>query len=181
MVRAFNEGLPLDEFIRWQVAGDLMPDPTLEQMIATGFVRIDPTTSEEATHSRRIQTKDNFDRTEAIGTVLLGMTLTCARCHSHKYDPITQTEYYQLLAFFNSTAEPPLISNALCLWADRYFRRSGLVRMGTTRARSRQLLGPVVATADGNAEIVEYARGGWLNRWTMAIVTDRRRCRRAGG
>lgn len=112
VVRSFNENLPLDQFIQWQVAGDLLPNPSLEQMVATGFVRMNPTTAEGGAIPDEFQAKNNFDRTEAFGTVLLGMTLTCARCHTHKYDPITQTEYYQLLAFFNSTAEPPLDSNA---------------------------------------------------------------------
>jgi hypothetical protein len=112
VVRAFNENLPLDDFIRWQLAGDLMEDPSLEQQIATGFVRMNPTTSEGGVIPAEFQAKNNFDRTETLGTVLLGMTLTCARCHTHKYDPITQTEYYRLLAFFNSTAERPLDGNA---------------------------------------------------------------------
>ena len=112
VVRAFNDNLPLDDFIRWQVAGDLLLEPTLEQQIATGFVRLNPTTSEGGVIPDEFQAKNNFDRTETLGTALLGMTLTCARCHTHKYDPVTQTEYYQLLAFFNSTAEPPLDRNA---------------------------------------------------------------------
>jgi hypothetical protein len=112
VVRAFNENLPLDTFITWQLAGDLLPEPTLEQQIATGFVRLNPTTSEGGVIPEEFQAKNNFDRTETLGTALLGMTLTCARCHTHKYDPVTHTEYYQLLAFFNSTAEPPLDRNA---------------------------------------------------------------------
>ena len=111
VVRAFNDNLPLDEFIRWQLAGDLLPNPNTQQLVATGFVRMNPTTSEGGVIPAEFQAKNSFDRTENLGTVLLGMTLTCARCHTHKYDPITQTEYYQLLAFFNSTAEPPLDGN----------------------------------------------------------------------
>ena len=111
VVRAFNDNLPLDEFITWQLAGDLLPDPTLEQQVATGFVRMNPTTAEGGAIPEEFQAKNNFDRTETLGTVLLGMTLTCARCHTHKYDPITQTEYYSLLAFFNSTAEGPMDGN----------------------------------------------------------------------
>lgn len=112
VVRAFNGNLPLDAFLTWQVAGDLLPDPTLDQQVATGFVRLNPTTSEGGVIPDEFQAKNSFDRTETLGTALLGMTLTCARCHTHKYDPITQTEYYKLLAFFNSTAEPPLDRNA---------------------------------------------------------------------
>lgn len=112
VVRAFNANLPLDDFITWQLAGDLLPEPTLEQQLATGFVRLNPTTSEGGAIPDEFQAKNSFDRTETLGTVLLGMTLTCARCHTHKYDPVTHTEYYELLAFFNSTAEPPMDRNA---------------------------------------------------------------------
>ncbi len=111
VVRAMNQNLPLDEFITWQLAGDLLPSPTLEQKVATGFVRMNPTTSEGGAIPAEFQAKNNFDRTETLGTVLLGMSLTCARCHTHKFDPVPQTEYYRLLAFFNSTAEPAMDGN----------------------------------------------------------------------
>jgi hypothetical protein len=111
VVRAFNDNLPLDDFITWQLAGDLLSNPTLSQQIATGFVRMNPSTSEGGAIPAEFQAKNNFDRTENLGTVLLGMTLTCARCHTHKYDPITHQEYFSLLAFFNSTADKPLDGN----------------------------------------------------------------------
>lgn len=111
VVRAFNQNLPLDEFITWQLAGDLLPNPTIDQHIATGFVRMNPSTAEGGAIPAEFQAKNNFDRTETLGTVLLGMTFTCARCHTHKYDPITQTEYYKLFSFFNSTSESPMDGN----------------------------------------------------------------------
>ena len=107
-----NENLPFDEFITWQLAGDLLPEPSLAQLVATGFVRMNPSTAEGGAIPAEFQAKNNFDRTETLGTVLLGMTLTCSRCHTHKYDPITQTEYYQLMAFFNSTAESAMDGNS---------------------------------------------------------------------
>ena len=111
VVQAFNQNLPFDDFITWQLAGDLLPNPTLAQKVATGFIRMNPSTSEGGAIPDEFQAKNNFDRTETIGTVLLGMSFTCARCHTHKYDPILHTEYYQLLAFFNSTAESPMDGN----------------------------------------------------------------------
>ena len=111
VVRAFNQNLPLNDFLTWQLAGDLLPEPTLEQRVATGFVRMNPTTGEGGAINEEFQAKNNFDRTENFGTVLLGLTLNCARCHTHKYDPISQKEYYQLFAFFNNTAEPALDRN----------------------------------------------------------------------
>lgn len=111
VVRAFNENLPINDFITWQLAGDLLPNPTITQKIATGYVRMNPTTSEGGAIPDEFQAKNNFDRTETFGTVMLGMTMSCARCHTHKYDPITHKEYFSLLAFFNSTAENPLDGN----------------------------------------------------------------------
>ncbi|MFT6572006.1 MAG: hypothetical protein ACJA16_000179 [Akkermansiaceae bacterium] len=111
VVRAFNENLPLDDFITWQLAGDLLPNPTTTQKIATGFVRMNPTTSEGGAIAAEFQAKNTFDRTETFGTVMLGMTLTCCRCHTHKYDPITHDEYFSLFAFFNNTADQPMDGN----------------------------------------------------------------------
>ena len=111
VVRALNQNLPIDQFITWQLAGDLLNDPTLEQRVATGYVRLNPSTGEGGAIPAEFQMKNNFDRVETLGTVFLGISLTCARCHTHKYDPIPQTEYYRLLAFFNSTAEPSMDGN----------------------------------------------------------------------
>jgi len=112
VVRAMNSNLPIDDFITWQLAGDLLDQPTLEQRVATGFVRLNPTTGEGGAIPEEFQMKNNFDRVETLGTVFLGMSLTCARCHTHKYDPIEQTEYYRLMSFFNNTAEPSMDRNA---------------------------------------------------------------------
>jgi len=111
VVHALNGNLPLDDFIAWQIAGDLLPNSTLEQRVATGFVRMNPTTGEGGAIPEEFQAKNNFDRVETLGTVFLGMSLTCARCHTHKYDPIPQAEYYRLLAYFNSTAEHSMDGN----------------------------------------------------------------------
>ena len=111
VVRALNHNQPLDEFLTWQLAGDLLPKPTLAQRVATGFVRMNPSTAEGGAIPAEFQAKNNFDRVETLGTALLGMSLTCARCHTHKFDPIPQVEYYRMLAFFNSTAEPSMDGN----------------------------------------------------------------------
>ncbi len=111
VVRAFNRNQRLDEFLTWQLAGDLLSKPTLAQQVATGFVRMNPTTAEGGAIPAEFQAKNNFDRVETLGTALLGMSLTCARCHTHKYDPIPQVEYYQMMAFFNSTAESSMDGN----------------------------------------------------------------------
>lgn len=111
VIQALNNNLPFDEFITWQIAGDLLPQPTLEQQVATGFVRLNPSTSEGGAIPEEFQAKNNFDRVETLGTALLSMSLSCARCHTHKYDPVPHEEYYRLMAFFNSTAESPMDGN----------------------------------------------------------------------
>ncbi|MEM0968514.1 MAG: PSD1 and planctomycete cytochrome C domain-containing protein, partial [Verrucomicrobiota bacterium] len=107
VIQALNDNLPMDQFITWQLAGDLLPNPSLEQMVATGYVRMNPTTNEGGTLPEEFQAKNNFDRVENLGTAFLGLSLQCARCHTHKYDPVTHQEYFELLAFFNHTAEEP--------------------------------------------------------------------------
>jgi hypothetical protein len=112
VVYALNKNLPLDDFIQWQLAGDLLENPSLEQRVATGFVRMNPSTAEGGVIPAEFQAKNNFDRVQMLGTMMLGLTVGCAQCHTHKYDPISHTEYYRLFAFFNSTSENPLDGNS---------------------------------------------------------------------
>jgi len=104
VIQALNDDLPFDRFTIEQIAGDLLPSPTVEQRIATGFHR-GPTVNVEA-GSDQEQNRVNavIDRVNTTGTVWLGTTIGCAQCHDHKYDPFTQREYYRLFAFFNNTA-----------------------------------------------------------------------------
>ncbi|MBS1723092.1 MAG: PSD1 domain-containing protein [Armatimonadetes bacterium] len=111
VVRAFNQDLPFDRFALWQLAGDMLPSPTPDQLVATGYVRMNPTTNEGGAIAEEFQAKNTFDRVDTTSTVFLGMTVACARCHNHKYDPISQQDYYRLFAFFNSTADEPLDGN----------------------------------------------------------------------
>lgn len=111
VVRALNQNLPFNDFIRWQFAGDLLPNPTTDQKIATGYIRMNPTTGEGGAIPQEFQAKNTFDRAETTGTAFLGLSLTCARCHTHKYDPITHQEYFEFFAFFNNTAEHSMDGN----------------------------------------------------------------------
>jgi hypothetical protein len=111
VIRAFNEDLPYDRFVTWQLAGDLLPSPTRAQVLATAFNRHHRQTNEGGSIEEEFRVEYVADRTNTFATAFLGLTLECARCHSHKYDPITQKEYYQLFSFFASIDESGLYSH----------------------------------------------------------------------
>ncbi len=105
VIDAINQDLPFDQFTVEQLAGDLLPNPTPIQLLATAFHRQTLTNTEGGTDQEQFRVEACFDRTETTGTVWLGLTVGCARCHSHKYDPFSQREYYQLFAVFNNADE----------------------------------------------------------------------------
>jgi hypothetical protein len=108
VIDAFNANKPFDEFTIEQLAGDLLPNATREQIIATGFQRNTPFNEEGGTDPEQFRVERTVDRTNTIGSVWLGLTVGCAQCHDHKFDAISQREYYQLYAFFNSADEDTL-------------------------------------------------------------------------
>lgn len=105
VIQAINEDLPFDQFTVEQIAGDELPKPTENQLLATAFHRQTLTNTEGGTDQEEFRVAAVFDRVETIGAVWLGLTVGCARCHSHKYDQISQREYYQIFAFFNNGDE----------------------------------------------------------------------------
>jgi hypothetical protein len=112
VVDAFNRNQPFDEFTVEQIAGDLLPSPTQAQLLATGFSRCSPTTSEGGAIDEEYRAIYAKDRTETVSTVFLGLTVGCAACHDHKFDPITQKDFYQFSAFFNNIDGPIMDGNA---------------------------------------------------------------------
>jgi Protein of unknown function (DUF1553)/Protein of unknown function (DUF1549)/Concanavalin A-like lectin/glucanases superfamily/Planctomycete cytochrome C len=112
VVKAFNDDLPYDQFITWQLAGDLLPNATREQQLATAFNRLHRMTNEGGSVPEEWRLEGVADRVHTFGTAFLGLTLECARCHDHKYDPIPQRDYYALSAFFNSIDEYGLYDRA---------------------------------------------------------------------
>jgi hypothetical protein len=107
VIDSFATNRPFDEFGTWQLAGDLLPNATREQLLATAYLRVGKRTTENGAIDAEYKAEYMIERTDnALGVAFLGLTLGCARCHDHKYDPITQRAYYSLGAFFNSNDEP---------------------------------------------------------------------------
>ena len=105
VIQAFDRDMPFDQFTLEQVAGDILPDRKVDQQVATGFHRNTPTNTEGGSDPEEWRVEQVINRTNTVGTVWLGLTVGCAQCHDHKYDPLTQKEYYRLFAFFNSLEE----------------------------------------------------------------------------
>lgn len=105
VIGALNANMPYDQFVVEQVAGDLMPVATQDQLVATGFLRNSMVNEEGGIDPEQFRMEAMFDRMDAIGKAVLGLTIQCAQCHSHKYDPLTQTDYYRMFAFLNNCHE----------------------------------------------------------------------------
>ena len=106
VIRAINDDLPFDQFVIEQLAGDMLPDATAAQRIATGFHRNTQINTEGGVDREQFRIDSIFDRIATTGEVLFGLTFGCAQCHDHKYDPIKQVEYYQMFAYYNQVDEP---------------------------------------------------------------------------
>lgn len=110
VLRAFRDNMPYDRFLTEQLAGDLLPEPTIDQLVATGFNRNHVTTDEGGAIPEEYLVEYAVDRASTTASVFLGLTMGCARCHDHKFDPITQEDFFSFYAFFNSIEEPGLYS-----------------------------------------------------------------------
>lgn len=121
VIYAFNKNLPYDEFLTWQLAGDLLPNTTKEQLLATAFNRNHPITQEGGVIQEEYRINYVLDRTNTLGKGILGLTLECARCHDHKYDAISQKNYFELFAFFNQVDEKGLQMDAVQAKNEKFF------------------------------------------------------------
>lgn len=111
VIRAFNKDMPFDRFVVEQLAGDLMPNAPPEQILATAFLRNHPITAEGGTIAAEYMNEYAADRVQTVATALMGLSFNCCRCHDHKFDPLSQEDFYSLQAYFNSTTEKHLENN----------------------------------------------------------------------
>jgi hypothetical protein len=147
VVNALNANMPFDQFTLEQIAGDLLPNATPDQIIATGFHRCTPTNVEAGTEPEESRINQVIDRVNTTGAVWLGTTLECAQCHNHKYDPITQRDYYSLLAYYNNTEKEaertdPKVPGSI------QFKGSPFQIKDTDREAQRQQLAAQMKTLD---------------------------------
>jgi hypothetical protein len=111
VITAFNRNMPFDQFTVEQLAGDLLPNPTIDQLAATGFHRCNITTNEGGSIDDEVAAVYAKDRVDTTGAVFMGLTIGCATCHDHKFDPITQREFYQMAAYFRNTTQKAMDGN----------------------------------------------------------------------
>jgi Protein of unknown function (DUF1549)/Protein of unknown function (DUF1553) len=124
VINALNRDLPYDQFIIEQIAGDLLPSASQEQIVATGFLRNSMINEEGGIDPEQFRMEAMYDRMDAIGKGILGLTIQCAQCHNHKYDPLTQVEYYRMFAFLNNTHE----ANIAVYTPEEQMRRAEIFR-----------------------------------------------------
>ena len=110
VIDAYNSNMPFDRFTVEQLAGDLLPDATVAQRVASGFNRNHATSAEGGAFAEELRVEYVVDRVKTTANVWMGLTMECAQCHDHKYDPISQREYYQMFAYFNNTTDPGMQS-----------------------------------------------------------------------
>lgn len=176
VIKAFNSNKPFDQFVIEQLAGDLLPNPTLDQLVATGFNRCHVSTSEGGSIEEEVYVRNVVDQVDTNGMVFLGLTIGCARCHDHKYDPVRMKDYYQLFAFFNNIDGPALDGNS-ARWAP-IAKVPSSEQKATLEAAEKKIAGlkqeinaaavKAVATYDrkadaGQSEVVERADYVWID------------------
>ena len=181
VIRAFNQGMPFDEFVTDQLAGDLRPNATSDQKIATGFHRMTTCNVEAGVHPEANRVNQVVDRVNTTATVFLGTTLECAQCHDHKYDPFSQKDYYRFFAFFNNT--PLEVKQTSGVTWDFYGPKMDLPleeerqqKLATLNAKLKELRAEraqVVKTSDSRFEV-------WLKQladqvapsWEPVVIKD---------
>jgi Protein of unknown function (DUF1553)/Protein of unknown function (DUF1549)/Planctomycete cytochrome C len=163
VVNAFNMDMPLDRFTTEQIAGDLLSNPTEQQLIATAFHRNTMTNDEGGTDDEEFRVAAVKDRVDTTVQVWMGLTMGCAKCHTHKYDPISHAEYYGFYALFNQTAD-----------ADRYDDAPTIETLSPEQKEERAKLQARLQTLGRELTSLEEAAGdkAWESKWRLAAVTE---------
>ena len=143
VIRSFNSNKPFDQFAMEQIAGDLMPAKNLDPLIASGYVRLGVSSNEGGTIPEELRVNIARERTEAFGATFMGLTVGCAVCHDHKYDPTTQKDFYALTAFFNNIDEKPF-NDDRPVWAP-VVRIPKAAESGSVRPGAGEALGALPA------------------------------------
>ncbi|MEC8571401.1 MAG: PSD1 and planctomycete cytochrome C domain-containing protein, partial [Planctomycetota bacterium] len=197
VVRALNEDLPFDDFTKWQVAGDLLPKPTTEQVLATGFFRNHMINGEGGRIPEENRIDYVMDMTETLGTVWLGLTFNCCRCHDHKYDPLSKRDYYSMFAFFNQTPvnggggnpqTPPVIPVLSYEQQDQREELNRQIEQSIARLERWQSQNTETDSKEGDQQEVPFrqrSRGQWeqwlkenvdlgeeVKQWTQTLITQ---------
>ncbi|MBI2807608.1 MAG: PSD1 domain-containing protein [Planctomycetes bacterium] len=169
VINAFNKDMPFDQFTIEQLAGDMLPNATREQIVATGFHRNTSFNEEGGTNPEQFRVERTIDRTNTTGTVWLGLTVGCAQCHTHKYDPISHKEYYQLYAFLNSMDEPKL-SMPTPAQAER------MKRLQADLAKAKKESTPKKVTPEQVdrllADLEKETNGGWRVIYPKTVMSE---------
>jgi hypothetical protein len=168
VINALNKNEPFDQFTIEQIAGDMLPHPTLQQKVATGFNRCNMTTGEGGAIEAEYRVKYAVDRVETVGTVWLGLTIGCAQCHSHKFDPIAQKEFYEFSAFFNSIAEPALDGNAP---APPPFIKVPSDKQAAAVEAFHKKIDSLKERLNGPNESLDCEQAAWEKDWTSKLRT----------
>jgi|APTNR8051073442_1049403.scaffolds.fasta_scaffold00326_10 hypothetical protein len=172
VVNALNADMPFDRFTIDQVAGDLLPNATQDQLIATGFHRCTPTNVEAGTEPEESRINQVIDRVNTTGAVWLGTTMECAQCHNHKYDPFSQQDYYGLLAFFNNTEQEADRTNPSVPGSIQFKGPSMTLAGDAPDSAEEQAL--TRAIADLDARIAEMAKDAdtSFTQWTQRMRAE---------
>ena len=183
VIAAFNRNLSYDQFLLWQIAGDLLPNATDEQRLATAFNRLHRQTNEGGSIDEEFRVEYVADRVNTVGTAVLGLTMECARCHDHKYDPISQRDYFALSAFFNSIDESGLYSHftratpspSLPLWQPEQSHERAMLAL--RRIKAEESLTKVEASAERGFRLwlknsPEITPPAPIARFTFDVVTN---------
>ncbi|MDA0197102.1 MAG: DUF1549 domain-containing protein, partial [Bacteroidetes bacterium] len=181
VIKAFNENISYDQFILWQVGGDQMPNATSEQVLATAFNRNHKQNSEGGVIPEEFRVEYVVDRTNTLGSAFMGLTVGCARCHDHKYDPVSQEDYYKLFGFFNSVIErgDAIFSNNSVengqMVPNRESMNSGpvLPLLDDKTEAIRQFLVETINSKEGDLKQKEKSNEEEFQRWLKGQTSDK--------